>query len=378
MDPEYTSDFHSLKSVFNPVMKEINIPGSGIRIVNLNFSSDFSIEGFSDRNDVLINENMEFSYPIFVPPGNKISGAILFLHGLNERSWTKYLPWAYWLSQLTGNYVILFPISFHINRSPGSWIDPRKMVQNIVQRKNSFGDIQMSSFANIALSERLTSEPMRFFSSGYQTANDIIKLMRQIREGRHELIPGGVSINLFAYSIGAFLAQIMMLGNPQNLFADSRLFMFCGGSVFSNMHGTSKLIMDNLAYNRVYNFFLKDFEAEIGKESHLSYFLRSSQLGIAFRSMLDFSKFRAFRDNFFWKLKGQIRSIALFKDSVIPPEGIVKTLNTIIRNNKNSVDVWDFPYAYSHENPFPVFNNTMHHDVDNSFRRLITEAAQFL
>jgi len=303
---------------------------------------------------------------------------ILLLHGLNERSWEKYLVWAYWLSQNTGSFVILFPLSFHINRSPGSWIDPRAMMQPLSERRSNYNDVKMSSYANLALSNRLTKDPMRFFSSGYQSASDIVKLMSDLRDGNHEIIPGGCGVNIFAYSIGAFLAQILMLGNPENLFADSRLFMLCGGSVFSSMRGTSKYIMDSLAFERVYNFYLDDFEKEITKETYLSEFTRSSQLGMAFRSMIDFARFKTFRENILLKLKEQIRSIALLRDTVIPAEGILKTLNGIVRNNDKKVEVWDFPYPYTHENPFPVFGNNYKSDVDRNFKRLIKEASVFL
>ena len=93
----------------------------------------------------------------------------------------------------------------------------------------------MSSFANIALSNRLTEDPMRFFKSGYQTSSDIIKLLSCIKNGEHEVIPKTDNFNIFAYSIGAFLAEIIMMGNPGKLFTRSKLFIFCGGSVFSNM-----------------------------------------------------------------------------------------------------------------------------------------------
>jgi len=378
MDPEYTKNYHELKSVFDPAMSEINIPGSDIRISNLNFSSDFGKECFSTVSDGSICENMSFSYPVFIPPGSASRKVILLLHGLNERSWEKYLVWAYWLSQNTGSFVILFPLSFHINRSPGSWIDPRAMMQPLSERRSNYNDVKMSSYANLALSNRLTKDPMRFFSSGYQSASDIVKLMSDLRDGNHEIIPGGCGVNIFAYSIGAFLAQILMLGNPENLFADSRLFMLCGGSVFSSMRGTSKYIMDSLAFERVYNFYLDDFEKEITKETYLSEFTRSSQLGMAFRSMIDFARFKTFRENILLKLKEQIRSIALLRDTVIPAEGILKTLNGIVRNNDKKVEVWDFPYPYTHENPFPVFGNNYKSDVDRNFKRLIKEASVFL
>ncbi len=84
----------------------------------------------------------------------KTNGAIILLHGLNEKDWNKYLPWAYKLMKLTGKQVVLFPIAFHMNRSPAKWIDPRFLRTANKERKQIFPKVANSSFANIALSAR--------------------------------------------------------------------------------------------------------------------------------------------------------------------------------------------------------------------------------
>ncbi|MGD0340310.1 MAG: DUF6051 family protein [Bacteroidales bacterium] len=375
---EYTRKYKELKNIFNPDLKEIIIPGSDVKIINAGFFSDTGSDAFLNKNDISIPENASFSYPVFVPSDASSRKAILLLHGLNERSWVKYLVWAYFLAQNTGSYVILFPISFHINRSPQLWKDPRAMFHYLSERKKTYGDISMSSFANIALSNRLTEDPMRFFNSGYQTVEDIVKLMLLIRDGRHELIPEGSRVNIFAYSIGAFLAQIILMGNPENLFDETKLFMLCGGSVFSNMHGTSKLIMDSLAYDKVFNFYLDDFENEIKGKGQFFDFLSSSRIGMAFRSMIDLGRFRKFRETRLAALKEQIRSIALMKDAVIPAKGIVKTLNYKSSVSDNRIMVTDFPFPYTHENPFPVLGSSFSQKVDMAFERVFTAAGLFL
>ncbi len=376
-DCGYTKEYLDLKTLFDPGSSELIIPGSGIRIVNLTFHSDIDKNRFPNQEDFTVRENITFSYPVFVPGSRDTRNVIMLLHGLNERSWAKYLSWAFRLCSYTGSYVILFPISFHMNRAPASWADPRLMLEPLNERKNVYGEIEMSSYANIALSSRLTDDPMRFFRSGYQTAFDIVRLMSEIKSGEQELFPAGCGVNLFAYSIGAFLAQILMMGNPEGLFSESKLFMFCGGSVFSRMYGTSKLIMDSRAYDRIYNFYMYDFEKTITRKSALSEFLSSSQLGIAFRSMIDLERFRIFRETVLTKLRDQIRTIALLRDSVIPPDGIIRTMMGK-RTNKNHVGVWDFPYPYSHENPFPVSSRISSCDVNSCFDRMISEAALFL
>jgi hypothetical protein len=373
---EYTETYNELKSIFTTGEKRISIPGSHITIHNLHFESAVPSDEFSSTTDSQIDENRCFSYPVFVPRNHESKKVILLLHGLNERSWIKYLAWAYYLAEYTGSYIILFPISFHINRSPSSWKDPRMMINFMKERNASLGKINMSSFANIALSNRLTEDPMRFFKSGYQTTADIVKLLSSVRNGEHDIIPKTSDVNIFAYSIGAFLAEIILMGNPEKLFSDSKLFILCGGSVFSNMQGSSKLIMDSLAFDRVHSYYLNEFENTLTGKSQLVDFLRSSQIGMAFRSMIDLARFRTFRENILKKLSEQIRSISLVKDSVIPSKGVISTLGSF--EKKDIVDVWDFPYSYTHENPFPVFDNPLSKKVDYWFEKVFAEASLFL
>lgn len=375
---DYTTKYNDLKALFNFELKEIDIPGTGIKIINSEFTSDSVENSFINRNDASITENISFTYPVFVPDNKSNTKVILLLHGLNERSWVKYLVWAYYLSEITGSYVILFPISFHINRSPLLWKDPRAMLPFLQERENAFGAVDKSSFANIALSSRLTEDPMRFFNSGYQTVRDIVKLIFTLRIGGHDVIPACDKVNIFAYSIGAFLAQIIMMGNPENLFTDSRLFMFCGGSVFSKMKGTSKLIMDRLAFEKLYGFYLNNFEKEIKRKNSWIDFLRSNQLGMAFRSMIDLGRFKSFRESMLQRIKEQTRSIALSLDTVIPAKGIAETMNFSSNNLNPVAEIWDFPFPYTHENPFPIFNSPLRSEVDTGFERLFTEASSFL
>jgi hypothetical protein len=372
---EYTQTYSKLKSIFSQEKSEIHIPDSDIRIHNINFRSELPLNDFMNENDRLISENNTFSYPVFSPKNAKSNKVILLLHGLNERSWIKYLAWALWLAENTSSYVILFPISFHMNRSPDSWKDPRLMGPYMKERNSEIGNTNMLSFANVALSNRLTEDPMRFFNSGYQTAVDLINLLKMIRSGRHKVIPGGCRLNVFAYSIGAFLAEILMMADPEKLFSESKLFIFCGGSVFSRMNGTSKLIMDSYAFNRVYNFYLNDFEERITGKNRISILFQSTQLGMAFRSMIDRSRLKTFRENRLRKLKDQIQCTVLRRDTVIPATGAIDTLRDTTR--MDIVRVCDFPYPYSHENPFPVSASIQTDEVDKCFNMIFEEAELF-
>jgi hypothetical protein len=373
----YSECNNILKSVFSPEVKEMIIPGSRVRIRNQLFFSEDPETGFLNSHDLSVPENRSFSYPIFVPSDKESRNVILLLHGLNERSWLKYLAWAHFLSENTGSYVILFPISFHINRSPESWRDPRIMAQLAHDRISTSQNLQMSSFANAALSKRLTDDPGRFFFSGYRTAVDITNLLKSVRDGNHEIIPATSSLNIFSYSIGAFLAEIMMIANPKNLFSRTKMFVFCGGSVFSRMHGTSKLIMDSLAFNTLYKYFMDDFESSINEKNPQMKFFMNNNLGLAFRSMIDLNRLKGYREKILREMRERLSAISLVKDRVIPPVGIVETLDCF--NAGRVVEVADFPYEYSHENPFPVsVNEAIIKKVDDCFDMVMAKAAEFL
>jgi hypothetical protein len=368
---DYTKTHNELVSFFSPGAEQLTTTGKISGIVNSWFVSGSFSRNFFSGNDHSISENQSFSYPVFVPEEAGNGRVILLLHGLNERSWEKYLAWAHCLSAKTGSYVILFPISFHINRSPVSWKDPRSMLKFLKESKGIRGEARSSSFANIALSNRLSDDPRRFLKSGYQTACDIVELVKQIKNGLHPVVPASGHIDVFAYSIGAFLAEILFMADPEGLFRESRLFMFCGGSVFSNMKGESKLIMDKLAYDKVYNYYLNLFETEIGRKDSLINIPVSGKIGMAFRAMIDFSRYRHIREKVLYRLRDRLYAVALMKDKVIPAAGIINTLDT------GYVEVMDFPYNYTHENPFPVFSNHMSSEVDRSFDRVFNTACRF-
>jgi hypothetical protein len=374
----YTEKHNSLAAVFDSGKSEIILPGSDTRIRNCFFESESLPEGIFTGNDHLITENRSFTYPVFVPSDRGSKKTIFLFHGLNERSWIKYLAWALFLSEISGSYVVLFPISFHINRSPESWRDPRAMTGFLNERKKEKGEISMASFANVALSNRLTDDPRRFLKSGYQTVCDLVNLLKSIREGKHPVVPACQSVNIFAYSIGAFLAEILMISNPGELFSDSRLFMFCGGSVFSNMNGESKLIMDKLAFDRVYGYYMNGFEKDIREKGSVLQRLVSGKVGLAFRSMIDYRRQKKLREEELRRMNGRIFTIALRHDRVIPHEGILKTVSACEPGKNKNFELWDFPFAYSHENPFPVLNGPAAGEVDRQFDRLISKAGLFL
>ena len=353
----YTETYFALKSLLKAGNQVQHIPGSDACFQSFEFTSDTpgnvfpatrtELKGLSNINsdDSLIAENVRFTYPVIIPASDKGNRAIILLHGLNERSWVKYYPWAERLARELRRPVILFPISFHMNRSPAEWSNPRLMSPLLPSTRLRNRQNRSSTFVNLALSLRLSQQPLRFFTSGRQSALDLEKLISSIQSGNHPLFAKGTGIDFFAYSIGAFLAQIMMLAYGETFLNDTRLMMFCGGAPFNRMNGVSKLIMDEEAFSRLRFFYLRQFEKELSKTDNPFSLFRESPATKAFNAMVDSRRLREWRNHRFEKMRKRISTIALKKDEVIPPSGISEIMNT------ENLRIMDFPFEYTHENP---------------------------
>jgi hypothetical protein len=316
-------------------------------------------------DDDRVAENFSFSYPVFMPSNQQSNGLILLLHGLNERSWNKYLPWAEYLCSRTRKAVVLFPIAYHINRSPSSWTNPRFLQKFIDLRKKIFGNDRSLSVANVALSERLSHNPGRFYQSGRQSFVDITQLISEIKSGSHPAFEFNAQVDVFAYSIGALLSQVLFLNNPHGLFSDSRLYLFCGGSVFERMYGQSRSIMDKFSFERLLSFYQTDeWRAEVEDE------VRN-----AFHAMLSGKNQQARRQNFFRNMRNRLSGASLVLDKVIPYQGIVEALGHECASDK--LMLVDFPYEYSHENPFPVHSSIPHNLINKSFLKVFDHSVSF-
>jgi pimeloyl-ACP methyl ester carboxylesterase len=384
---QFSKKYFELKSQFNSVAEQITFSESGIRCQAFQYNSAYPADTLkalknSDTGtnaifalpDEDVKENLSFRYTVFTPgTRTKYQKAIILLHGLNERNWDKYLVWAYYLSKKTGHPVILFPIAFHMNRSPEAWGNPRIMQPLHNLRKQKYGNDPASTFANVALSERLTEEPLRFFTSGQQSAADIVNLCLKINLGDHPLFEKAATTNIFAYSIGAFLAQILFLANPDELFSNSKLFLFCGGAFFKDMSGVSKLIMDNIASKRLLSFYIDEINQENNGCCPLAHSMKKTTLGQAFLAMLAPEMMQPYREKRFREMSKMIQAITLKNDKVIPA---VKIENALGKNT--DIEILDFPYEYSHEAPFPLNNNSQFPLVDEAFTKIFVKATNFL
>ncbi|HUX14524.1 MAG TPA: DUF6051 family protein [Spirochaetia bacterium] len=390
----YFTDYSNLKQDFRRLEsgspRTVSIDG-GTEIVRLPFESNPGLPGnlasigrgeqafdrprtemstLADASDASIRQNREFDYYLLRDSrATRRTGLILLFHGLNERMWDKYLPWAQALNRETGKSVILFPIAFHMNRAPDAWSSPRAMNRIARERRVLYPSIHGTSFANAALSTRLQADPKRFLLSGYQTLEDVVALVRTIRAGRHSLVDRCATIDFFGYSIGAFLTEFLLLGNPGNLFAESRAFLFCGGAALNGMNPVSRYIMDSEAGAEMNRYFSMDLGNEAERNPAVRWiFARLESLALLFRSLVATETLRSIREACLQTVKGRIRAVALARDLVVPAKSVKEGLSP-----DPAVQVFDFAYPYTHEQPFPL-NPEVRSEVEDAFVKIFSTA----
>jgi len=247
-----------------------------------------------------------------------------------------------------------------MNRAPSEWSNPRKMSEIAEARRRTLSPVEATSFVNAALSTRLQLAPERFLWSGLETYYDVLQLIGEIRGNKNPLIDPEAEIGLFGYSIGAFLAEMLIMENAEGIFSQSKAFLFCGGPTLGEITPVSKYIMDSSANAALVSFYGDDFETKIRKNPPLLHlFNRIQTLGMTFRSMLFPSQLREFRVGRLAAVGKRLAALLLKRDRVMSSEAarraLVDGLNPF---QAPSLDVLDFPFDYTHEQPFPQNRST--------------------
>ena len=329
--------------------------------------------------DIDIRENKEFSYRIFMPASKKQADqAIFLLHGFNEKNWDKYFPWAQYLTEKTGYAVILFPIAFHMNRTLSIWSDKRKMFNLSEERKKLFPNVVNSSLSNVAISMRLHSMPQRFIWSGLQTYYDVIQFIEQCKAGKNPLFTPSTRFHMVSYSIGCLLAEILKLTNYNHYFDNSKVCLFCGGAVFNRLSPVSKYILDSEANIELYSFMIEHIKKHLAHDPHLKHYIDGPhQEGQILYSMLDYKVKREYREELFQQVSQDILSVTLKKDSIIPPYEIINTLQGAARDIPIPVEIYDFPFPYTHEIPFPMLEKEKDL-IDENFKKIFSKIGDFI
>jgi hypothetical protein len=403
---EYTESYYKLKEAFTSVKTSLVIENNEIHKIEFNSNSHHLLYGsenhqckthqiqfpnhFTHTNnvgtieddvhikDVFVEENKKFNFYILKPKSETPVKKVIFMfHGFNEKSWDKYLPWGKALCNNTKSAIIFFPLAFHMQRAPLAWSEKRKMFELSQERKNIFPNIINSTLSNVAISMRLHAIPQRFIWSGVQTYNDVIQFIEECKNGNHQLIDKDFTYDMFAYSIGGLLAEILKLSNYKNYFSNSKVALFCSGAVFNRITPVSKFIIDSEAIVALYSYLVEHFDSFLKKDAMLNHFIKENHFeGKVFHAMFEYQKMMIFREELLRKYENQIYAIALRGDKVIPSYEVVNTLQGASRNINIKVDELDFDYEYSHENPFPLIKSN-NINIEKSFKDVFRKIGDF-
>ncbi|MDR2406362.1 MAG: DUF6051 family protein [Deltaproteobacteria bacterium] len=326
-----------------------------------------------------IPENASFRYHVFHDGDEEATRAIILLHGFNERSWQKYLPWASSLAKSTKAAVILFPIAFHMNRSPSTWNDQHLMRAVSQLRKKRHPYIVGSTLSNAAISIRISANPGRFFWSGLQSFHDVNSLAKGILEGKIPGIKKDAAIDLFTYSIGTFLGEIVMMTDEDGMFRDSRMGIFCGGPVFNRLSPVSKFILDSEGSVALYSYMVEHLVSHIKLDSVLAGHLHENgtPVGKNFRALLNYKLDQSYREEKLRDLGKRLYAIALKQDEVVPAYEMISTLQGSKRDIPIQVEVMDPSFPHRHEDPFPVGSKNSD-IIDSCFKDIFQKMEEFL
>ena len=332
-----------------------------------------------DIKDFDIECNKRFEYHILKRADIETAeGALFFFHGLNEKKWDKYLPWAYELAQKTDKAIILFPIAFHMDRAEPIWSDRRHMMEVVNFRKKKYPENMNYSYVNAAISSRLEAHPQRIFWSGLQTYSDITEVVKDIKKGKIKSISPEADLDLFGYSIGSFLALIIKMADPHHYFTRSKVFCFCGGMTIDRMFPISKYIMDTQATVKMQSVFTELLSSDFKSDSRLKHYQNEAlhPQESWFKKMLRYNYFQKEREERIQEIQSQIKAYVLEKDSVAPPIEALNTLQGGYRNINVDIEIKDFPFEYSHMVPFPLTHKHSK-EVTDAFHQFVQSASDF-
>ena len=328
------------------------------------------------ERDRAIGSNSRFKVRGSCPRGSRRrsppSALVLLLHGLNEKNWDKYGPWAEALARRSGAAVLLVPAAFHMERAPALWSEPAAMRELSRARARAIPGLRGSSLANAALSRRLDESPARMLRSGLQTVRDFRDVLALLRAGSLKGIAPGAATGYFGYSIGAFILQAMAIADPLFL-ADSKAFLFSGGPFLDGMEPVSRYIMDSEAHERLIDYWVRDLRVELRADRATRELAEGTPEGEAFVAMCSPAYHPALREKRFAAAAGRMECLNLSSDSVMPPGAARECL----AGSGIGFTVLEAPSQCGHENPFPPLREIADR-VGKLFDSVFGRASDFL
>jgi predicted esterase len=298
-----------------------------------------------DPPDHLIKENAAFRYLLVRDDGaRRQQRAVILLHGLNERSFSKYISWAYQLWAALRAPVVLFPLSFHINRVNPSWMLDQQ--QDFARRKALEGNQNVHRF-NAVMSDRLGTHPERFFWGGLQSYWDLVEFARLVREGKHPHISPDARLNFLGFSAGGFVALDAVVENHEGLFDGSRLALFATCAAMRDVNVSSFLIVDQMAEVALMNLYVKHMDKL--RNDRLRHWMEEHPEGRWLNAFCGLKPDRAALEVRLSQCAARILGIANTNDQVFPPGAMYNALQGVHRDIPVQMRELDLGI---HENPF--------------------------
>jgi len=251
------------------------------------------------------------------------------------------------------------------------------MFKESIDRKKRYPNIVNSTLSNVAISMRLQEKPQRFMWSGLQSYYDVIDLIELFKKGKVDLIDPNFKFNLFAYSIGGFLAQILKYSNYKNYFSNSKLCLICSGAVFNRLSPVTKFILDSETNISLYYYLVEHIDVFMKKDNMMRHFINEHKEAKLLYEMMNFTRLREDRESYNLKYAKQIYAVTFKKDHVIPSYEIRNALQGAYRNIPINVEEFDFPYEYGHEVPFP-YDSKDSDLVDKAYSLVFDKICKFL
>jgi pimeloyl-ACP methyl ester carboxylesterase len=314
--------------------------------------------------DNLIEENISFRYPLVRDASSgqtpqRHNSVIILLHGLNERSFSKYLPWAYQLWAGARTPVLLFPLTFHVNRVLPAWA---KTQREIYERRSQLAGNEGAYRFNAVISDRLAARPERFFWGAVQSYLDLVDLARTIRSGRHPHFTPDARIDLFGFSAGGYLSLLLMLEDPEDLFKDSRGIVFASGVPSRDLNLLSPFILDLAAEIAMMRLYVKNLESL--SSARMRHWFEAHGEGRWIKALSGLRTDRTRLEERLKQVSGRLLGITNLNDDVMPTGSMLNTLQGL--NRDTGVEVSEFEMGV-HESPFVCGNH------QEPPRRFITE-----
>lgn len=325
----------------------------------------FTGESDEEVGDVAIEQNRCFRYPLIRETRSgaglvRHRHAIVLLHGLNERTFSKYVPWAYRLWSTTRVPVVLFPMTFHMNRVSPAWASQQ---QEIHQQRSVLAGNDCAHRFNAVISQRLNARPDRFFWGAVQTYWDLVDLVRTIRSGHHPHFTPDARVDLMGYSAGGFFTLLLLMENCEGLFCDSRGVVFASGVPIRDLELASPLILDLTAEVALMKLFVKNIDSP--QDVRMQHWIEHHGEGRWIRTFCGQTPKRTEVEQRLRELAPRLLGIANSNDEVVPLGAVLNMLQGVKRDT--GVKIVELELGI-HENPFLA----PRYEKDKPGRRLIT------